>query len=353
MQLYLDANAHLPINAQALKLFCDFNSSMAGHGHPSALSMPAREAASKLEEAREKIAMLIGAKSASQIVFTAGCTQACEWALKCLFEVNKNDTIAVAYSTVEHPAVRQSVQLYEKQYKTKAYLYNINKDSEIDFNNNLANKNICTLVQNEFGSIYDIPQNKLSFVDASQALGKIPFDVQNYDFIVFAGHKFAGFNIGFIYFKNIEHWKEFGLGSRYFMDRPGTLDVGSIVGTSYALELALETLEERIDKATKFQTYLEAELKSLGYTIVAENHKRSAMTTYAYSPTRAMNDLYKLNNNKIYCGIGSACGSITSGLSPSISSLGYKGQPSDFIRISQFGYYGEAEAKYLINLLKK
>lgn len=353
MQLYLDANAHLPINAQALKLFCDFNSSMAGHGHPSALSMPAREAASKLEEAREKIAMLIGAKSASQIVFTAGCTQACEWALKCLFEVNKNDTIAVAYSAVEHPAVRQSVQLYEKQYKTKAYLYNINKDSEIDFNNNLANKNICTLVQNEFGSIYDIPQNKLSFVDASQALGKIPFDVQNYDFIVFAGHKFAGFNIGFIYFKNIEHWKEFGLGSRYFMDRPGTLDVGSIVGTACALELALETLEERIDKATKFQTYLEAELKSLGYTIVAENHKRSAMTTYAYSPTRAMNDLYKLNNNKIYCGIGSACGSIASGLSPSISSLGYKGQPSDFIRISQFGYYGEAEAKYLINLLKK
>lgn len=352
MKLYLDANAHVPINAKALKSFCDFNNSLAGHGHPSALSTPAREAASKLEEAREKIAMLIGAKSASQIVFTSGCTQACEWALKCLFEVNKTETIAVGYSPVEHPAVRQAVQLYEKQYKTKAYQFNINKDSSLDFTNSLISKNICTLVQNEFGSIYDIPQNKLSFVDASQALGKINFDVQNYDFVVFAGHKFGGFNIGFIYFKNIDHWKEFGTGSRYFMDRTGTLDVGAIVATAEALEVALETLDERMDLSKKFQNYLEQELKSLRYEIVAENHKRSSMVTYAYNPSRAMNDLFKLNNKQIYCGIGSACGSITSGLSPSVAALGYKGIPSDFIRISQFGYYGEAEAKYLINIIK-
>jgi cysteine desulfurase len=353
MELFLDANAHVTINQKALDAFVKFNNSLAGHGHPSALSKPARQAASKLEEAREKVAMLIGAKSSSQIVFTSGCTQACEWALKCFFEVSKNETLAIGCSSVEHPAVRQAASLYEKQYKTKVYNYNIDKNSNIDFNNYLVNKNICTAVQNEFGSVYNIPSNKLSFVDASQALGKIEFDVSHYDFAVFAGHKFGGFNIGFIYFKNIDHWKEFGTGSRYFMDRPGTPDVGAVLGTAIALENAIETLDERIQKSSEFQKYLEAELKSLNYTVIAENHKRTSMTSYVHNASRAMNDLFKLNENNIYCGIGSACGSITSGLSQSISSLGFKGMPSDFIRISQFGNYGKAEASTIINILAK
>ena len=96
---------------------------------------------------------------------------------------------------------------------------------------------VCMHVQNEIGTVQDIENiNVPFFCDMSQSLGKIPINVskiQNLMIGVFGAHKFGGpVGIGFLYIKDNKWWKEFGFGSRYYFDRPGTPDAGMIIATA-------------------------------------------------------------------------------------------------------------------------
>lgn len=345
-EYFLDANSHIPINKKALETFIKLNNSLEGHGHPSAISSPGRAASSLLEESRNKIANLIGAKNPNQIIFTHGCTHAAEWVMYILSKNFKNKFITC--SSVEHPAVRLAIEKYLDYLPLR-----MKSNGDICLIEN-SDGIICTHLQNEFGSIYNPKKLNSKFIvmDCSQSLGKIQVNVteMNVDIAFFAGHKFGGFNgVGFIYLKDTSLWKPFGTGSRYAMDRTGTLDPISIAATAVALENALDTLEYRIENCRKFKEKLEKELELLGWHIVAKNSERSPNTTFLNFPEKALQTLVKLNENKIYIGVGSACGSSATGLSPSIKALGYSGNPSDFIRISQWGEYDDKDAEYILN----
>ena len=77
-QLFLDANAHVPMSKNTLDYFVSKSNSIESHGHPLSPSIPGRTASKLIEESREKIARIIGAQEPEQIIFTKGCTQACE-----------------------------------------------------------------------------------------------------------------------------------------------------------------------------------------------------------------------------------------------------------------------------------
>ena len=199
-KLYLDANAHIPINFKALDTYNKFHQSIASHGHPSALSAPGRQAKHEYEKAREKIAELIGAKSPHQIIFTNTCTQACEWGINILFNKLKNRDLYI--SPVEHNAVRSICQ---ELCTKKSIKYN---EIPIDYNGVIKEINsyaaICVYVQNEIGTIQPLENLKCKFIfsDLSQALGKITINVTdlNIDIGTFAAHKFGGYgSLGFIY----------------------------------------------------------------------------------------------------------------------------------------------------------
>lgn len=379
-EMYLDANAHLPISAKAIKAYIDFSNSKAGHGHPMSLSEPGRLAATAIEEARAKIAFLIGAKSANQIIFTSSSTQACEWAVQMFLEFNykghRDIENPVAIFPAEHPAIKDALEkLIDNFYNSPHSLIPINSDGVIQpfekeaWNEFYSNKIICTHMQNEIGVIEPIHEikegnffskivhdreKKYVLSDMSQSLGKVSLNVSdlNVDVAVFGAHKFKGpGGVGFIYLKDPSWWRPFGTGSRYFMDRTGSPDSAGIVASAMALEDALDTLTIRQQNMISFQKTLESGLKERGFEIVAEKANRSPNTTFVSIPGQAMIAIMKLGEKGIHVGLGSACGSMHSGPTPLIKVLGRPGTVHDYLRISQWGEYDQDDATYFLETL--
>lgn len=340
-QLFLDCNAHLPTSQPSIDRFLELNQSLAGHGHPSALAAPGRAAAKALEEVRVKIAQLIGAKRPSQIVITNTCSEACEWAVKIL--VKRYPEQIFQLSPFEHTAVRDPVFKY---LGTGTPIMATNSKGYLEIKDTHS---IVVHAQNEFGNIY--PVMGIDLADMSQSLGKIPVDVTAMDvsMAVFAGHKVGGFNIGWLYLKDETWWTEFGTGSRYMMDRPGTPRVLETAATAVAVEEALRSLPERTANCLEFKKILEPGLQELGYQIVG-GEDRLPGTTFVFKEGAIM-DLIRLGDAGIHVGLGSACGSVSTGSSPSIRALGYQTNNQNFLRISNWGY-GSKEAKQVLEALR-
>lgn len=358
---FLDANAHLPINQIALKKYVEFSNSHAGHGHPSAIASTGRLAGGALEEARSKIANLIGADSASQIIFTSSCTQACEWGLSIFkekyFSVNENNIghpeSQFYYNPIEHPAVSDNL---EEQPCIKKM--DLDRDGKILTEFTELDYLVCTGVHNELGIIYPIKNfnRKYIFADLSQSLGKIPVNVKNLnvDIAVFGAHKFGGpGGVGFLYLKDLDWWKPFEKGSRYFMDRPGTMDVTGIVSTATALEVAINSLAFRQEKMLSFQKTLEIGLEEFGFEIIGKYQPRVWNTTYAYAPGKAIQILMELDKEGIFIGLGSACGALHTGASKTIRELNRPGTNHDYLRISQWGDYDSKDAEFILGKIRK
>lgn len=355
--MYLDANAHLPINPKALKAYMEFSASPAGHGHPSSLSGPGRLAAAAIEEARAKIAFLIGAKSANQVIFTSGCTSAAEWAMRMFFDVERDATLDfyLGISPVEHPSVKYA---FEKYFgSTEKYEFIVDQFGIIQIKN-LYEKVICVHMQNEIGVIEPIKniKRKYLFTDMSQSLGKIPVNVTNdsVDIAIFSAHKFGGpGGIGFIYLKNIEWWKPYSNNTAYFMDRPGTPDVAGVIATATALEEAIKSLPERTKNMISFQSVLEHELELMNFEIIGKGASRSPNTTFIGGLNFAQKTLLELSDKGIYVGLGSACSSSYTNISPTMNKLNKNYTVNNVMRISQWGDYNENNAAYFLDIFKK
>lgn len=356
-EFFLDANAHLPLNPKAIKAYTDFHTSTGGHGHPSSPSQPGRHAAKALENARGKIATLIGAKKASNIIFTSNCTQACEWGLEMFFQTESVPDSYAARSAAEHPAVRDAFDTMSEEFIDDPLILELDANGVVDTSDE-HNKICCIHVQNEIGVIQPINQFKCKYLfsDMSQSLGKLPVDVgdMNVNIATFGAHKFGGpGGFGFIYLKDPNDWQSHGAGSRYFLDRTGTPDVAGAVATAVALEEAVSTLEERTIKMIEFQKTLEDGFEAMGLEIIGKAATRVPNTTFVRVPAKGLYSVMKLGEHGIHVGLGSACGSMHTGESPLMEAIGCGGNVHDFMRISQFGDYGEKDAKHFLATLKK
>jgi cysteine desulfurase len=367
-ELYLDANAHVAMNPLALKAYCEFNDSKAGHGHAMSPNAPGRAAAVVIEESRERIANLLGAKP-DQIIFTSTCTQACEWAVYLLSKMVEN----VSYSQAEHPAIRQAVCEYFKKSKD----LNINKNGIIElgveseirvavdrylrnglYKGGSTDAIVAMYVQNEIGIIQPIEKvDGILLSDFSQAPGKVEFKLSdmNVDLAPFAAHKFGGPpSVGFLYIKDDGVWDEFGTGSRYFLDRAGTPDVGGILATAVALEETYKNYDAINEHMLDFRSALEDGFEELGIEVVGQEGERVNNTTFIKcGKGQGMKIMLELCEDGIYTGLGSACGSAYSGSNPFLKKMGIDGGPHDFMRISTFGEYTSKDASYFLSKFKK
>lgn len=342
-ELFFDINAHVSPNPQTLKRFCDLHSQ--NLGHPSGINEPSRQAALIIEQSRAQIANLIGAQNANQIFFAHSCTHACEWIASII--LSHFNIWNVCISKMEHSAVKTAFG------KNISYISKFNPTEEQFDDHRIIG---VIHLQNEIGIINDLNNlktPKFIFSDMSQSLGKIPINVSqlNIDAAVFGGHKFGGLDIGFIYLKDSTLWKSFGSGSRYFQDRPGSLNVASIGATATALQIAIDTQNERFQKCQSFQQVFEPGLKSLGYRIIGGQFNRSPNTTFVFHENDCANTLFNLSNKGIYVGLGSACGSMATGVSPTLINLNptYKNYShTNFMRFSQWGNYTDKDALYIL-----
>jgi cysteine desulfurase len=285
-RVYLDHNATTPLHpevkAAMLPYFDQF------FGNASSIHSFGREARAAVDEARERVAALIGAEPA-EIIFTSGGTESDNFAIKGLAYQNSHRGKGnhIITTSIEHHAVTNSCDYLQKRGFEITYVrvdkFGIVEPEEVK----KAIKSTTILVSvmhanNEIGSIEPIEEigricreNNVPFhTDAVQSYGKIPIDVKqmNLDMLSLSGHKIYGpKGVGAIYisrrirpFDNLLHG-----GQHERNRRGGTENVPGIVGLGKAAELAKaymteesehlyrltkrlkEGIFERIDKVTQ------------------------------------------------------------------------------------------------------
>jgi cysteine desulfurase len=265
----------------------------------------------------------------------------------------------ITLSPLEHPAIYMAA---EKYFKKINYIdATLGKSNLLNLNYNGVYELVsCVHMQNEIGTIQPIKDIKCKFImsDMSQSLGKEPVDVGKLgvDLAVFGAHKFGGCpGVGMMYLKDSSIWREFGTGSRYFMDQSGTPNVAGIVASVDGLEHSIKSILGRRAKMREFKNIIEPELERMKFSIIAKESIRCPNTTFCKTPKPgdAIRILKELGDRGIYCGLGSACGSLHTNGSPLMTRLGIPSDGMDYLRISQYGEYGVIDAKQFITVLKK
>ena len=230
------------------------------YGNPNSIHSFGQEAREAVEEARGKVAHLIGANLA-EIIFTAGGTEADNYAIKGIAWANQKKGNHIITSKIEHHAVLHSCQFLEKQGFKVTYLP-VDKYGLIDLEDvkkAITDKTILVTIMhanNEIGTIEPIKEigkvvkdaGVYFHTDSVQTTGHIPIDVNDLgvDMLSMSGHKFYGPNgVGVLYLR--KETKIINLidgGAQEKNRRSGTENVAGIVGLGKAAELAEKRLAE-------------------------------------------------------------------------------------------------------------
>lgn len=273
--IYLDHNATTPCDPRVLEAmlpyFTDSFGNAASRHH--SFGWVAEEA---VEMAREQVARLIGAET-KEIIFTSGATEADNLALKGVFEMYAGKGRHIVTCAIEHKAVIDTCRLLEKKGAEVTYL-GVGPGGLIDVDELEAAIRPDTILvaimyaNNEIGTI--MPMNEIGaiakkkavpiFSDATQAVGKIPVDVNRdgIDLMALSAHKIYGpKGAGALYVRRknprMRLTAQIDGGGHEKGLRSGTLNVPGIVGLGKACEIArLELVEDAI-RLTRLRDKLE------------------------------------------------------------------------------------------------
>lgn len=282
--IYLDNNATTRIDPQVLEAMMPFltdNFANAASTHPFGVS--AYEAVKK---ARQQVADVLRCEP-YELVFTSGATEAINLAIKGVAENYSQKGKHIVTVQTEHKAVLDVCQYLEKRGFEVTYLP-VQPDGLLDLEVVQAVIRPDTilvsvmLVNNEIGVIQPIEQiakmaheaGALFMTDATQAMGKMPIDVDvmDIDLLAFAAHKLYGpKGVGGLFVRQRRPRKVkleallHGGGHERGL-RSGTLNVPGIVGLGEAAELAhVSMTEERIRIGT-LRDQLEQDLLTIPST---------------------------------------------------------------------------------------
>ena len=242
------------------------------YGNPSSIYEIAGRSKAGVTAARESIANVLGAKT-EEIYFTAGGSEADNWALKAAFEAYSKKGKHIITTKIEHHAILHTCDYLEKRGAESTYL-NVDENGVVKLDELEAAIRPDTILisvmfaNNEIGTIQPIEEigriakehNILFHTDAVQAFGQVPIDVDkcNIDLLSSSGHKINGpKGIGFLYIRKGVKIRSFVHGgAQERKRRAGTENVPGIVGYGVAAKRAAETMAERTAKEIELRDYL-------------------------------------------------------------------------------------------------
>ncbi len=241
-------------------------------GNPSSIHKFGRDVRKYVDTAREKVAKALGALP-EEIYFTAGGSEADNWAVKGTAYANKSKGNHIITTQIEHHALLHTCEYLEKEGFEVTYLpvdeYGL--VSVEDVKNAITDKTILISIMyanNEIGTIEPIAEiGKLArergiyfHTDAVQAVGSVKIDVkeQNIDMLSLSAHKFYGpKGIGVLYVrKGVKLLSFIHGGAQERGRRAGTENTPGIIGLAKAIELATENLEEHSSRITALRDKL-------------------------------------------------------------------------------------------------
>ena len=369
--LYFDNAATTRIKEEVLNAM--FPYFLKEYGNASSNYTLGRSAKQAINEARKKVANLIGAK-ANEIYFTSSGSESDNTALKGFMYANKEKGNHIITSKIEHPAILESCKTLEKQGFCVTYL-NVDKQGVIDIQELRKNINKQTVLisimfaNNEIGTIQPIEEiskiaranNIIFHTDAVQAVGNVPIDVKKtkIDMLSMSAHKFNGpKGVGALYVKKGTKFERYIDGGHQEKGkRAGTENIAGIVGLGKAAELAKTNLNEHTKKLEELRNYyikqVEANIPNAKLNGGIEN-RLPGNSNFSFKNLDGNAILYELDSKGICVSTGSACSSGNTMSSHVLASIGLE---EEWINGAIRTTFGDDNTKedidYLVKSLKE
>jgi len=203
--IYFDYAANTPVDETVLARFVD--TARKYIGNPNSLHVAGKEAEGKMNEITESIANLLGVKP-SEIIYTSGASESNNFAIKGIASAKKHVGKHIITSFLEHSSVGASI-MYLQEQGYEVDMVNITKEGKVDIGHLQELMRPDTIlvtacaVDSELGAIQPIEEMEAIIrkypdcafhIDATQAIGKIPYSFAFGDTISIAPHKFYGLN---------------------------------------------------------------------------------------------------------------------------------------------------------------
>ena len=259
--IYLDYNATTPLCDAALEAMLPY----LGHyfGNPSSVHAAGREARAAIDNARDKLGVLLRAKP-GEIIFTGGATESCNLGVLGLARSSSSRGGHIISNKAEHHAVLHPIEHLEQHEGFEVTWLNVSESGIVDLDQladsirpdtrlvSIMTANNETGVMQPMREISQIcrDRNVLLHSDMVQAFGKTDVDVSLVDVASFAAHKFYGpKGTGFLCLRAGLPIQPIMFGGAHENQRrPGTENVAGIAGMAAAAEWILrdrETEQER------------------------------------------------------------------------------------------------------------
>lgn len=323
-RIYLDNAATTAVRPEVLEAMLPYFTER--FGNPSSIYDFASQNKAAVNEAREIIANSIGAQS-NEIYFTGSGTEADNWALKGSIDAYREKGNHIITSKIEHHAILHTCEYLEEHGCEVTYI-DVDENGIIKLDElKKAIRSTTILISvmfanNEIGTIQPIKEigqiakehGILFHTDAVQAYPteKIQVDELNIDLLSASGHKIEGpKGIGFLYIRK-------GLKLRSFIHggaqerhrRAGTENVPAIVGFGKAVEIAVNTKQQRREREIMLRDYLiDRVLKEIPYVRLNGDRKRRLPNNvnFSFQFVEGESLLIMLDMHGICASSGSAC----------------------------------------------
>ncbi len=324
-EIYADNSATTKIAPEVLDKMMPYLTTY--YGNPSSLYKIGGKAKEAVEKSRANIAKNLGAAHASEIYFTSGGSESDNWALKGVCHALKaKGKKHIVTSKFEHHAILHTCKALEKEGFDVTYLdvYENGIVHPEDVENAIRDDTAIVSIMyanNEIGTIQPIKEigeickkHKVLFhTDAVQAAGYVRINVveQNIDLLSMTAHKIHGpKGCGLLYVRRgikIDNLIDGGAQERN--KRAGTENVAGIVGLDAALQMAVETMDERCAKLTKMRDRLIDGLLKIERSRVNGDrvHRLPGNVNMCFEGIEGESLLLKLDLNGISASSGSAC----------------------------------------------
>jgi cysteine desulfurase len=269
--VYLDHSATTPVHPRVMEAMLPYYQKE--YGNASSLYQLGRNARLALDQAREKVAGALNART-EEIFFTSGGTEGDNLAIKGTAYALRDRGGHIITSQIEHEAVLNTCRYLEKSGFEVTYLP-VDRYGMVqvdDFKKALTDQTILISIMhanNEVGTIQPIAEigalareRDIAFhTDAVQSVGKMPVDVENLhvDLLAMSGHKFYGpKGVGALYIRRGMKIQPLAHGGHHeSWKRAGTENVPGIIGLATALEVCVSEMEQTAQKEARLRDKLQ------------------------------------------------------------------------------------------------
>ena len=343
------------------------------YANPSSMYGIAMENQKVIQDSRKLIADTLGAES-EEIYFTAGGSEADNWALKGVAHANCEKGRHIITTKIEHHAVLNSCKQLEEDGYEVTYL-NVDEKGRIrleELEDAIREDTILISVMaanNEIGTIEPVweaariakARGVLFHTDAVQMYGQMPMDVRQLqaDLISVSGHKFRGpRGSGFLYVRKGTKICPFinGGGQERGM-RAGTENTAAIVGMAKAAELAIRTMNYRIRKETYQRNYLIRRILNEIPRVRLNGHpyyRLPSNANFCFEGIEGESLLILLDMKGICGSAGSACTTGNTEPSHVLTAIGLDEQTANAsLRLSINEEITRKELDYVVEILKE